>query len=96
MCYRSDKFTNMPARAVITPEESPAIPPPTLPHPANHTSPPLPPPPPPLPPQKPLALLLLRKSVLAQAFQTGPLKKDGLLNITVKDLLTVKLKTEYS
>uniref|UniRef100_A0A8C9QGP2 Proline rich 11 n=1 Tax=Spermophilus dauricus TaxID=99837 RepID=A0A8C9QGP2_SPEDA len=92
-CYRSGKLTKEPASDVITLEESPAIPPPTLPQLASHPPPPPPPPPPPLPPPPPpLAPLLLRKSGLTQALQTGPLKKDGPLQITVKDLLTVKLK----
>uniref|UniRef100_A0A8D2B4H3 Proline rich 11 n=1 Tax=Sciurus vulgaris TaxID=55149 RepID=A0A8D2B4H3_SCIVU len=91
-CYRSGKLTNMPAHAVITPGESPAIPPPTPQQPASQPPPPPPPPPPLPPPPPPVAPLLLRKSGLTQALQTGPLKKDGPLQITVKDLLTVKLK----
>uniref|UniRef100_A0A8C5VA55 Proline rich 11 n=1 Tax=Microcebus murinus TaxID=30608 RepID=A0A8C5VA55_MICMU len=85
--------TTVPACALTTPGESRtgAVLPPTPPQPASYLPPP--PPPPPLPPPPPpLAPLLLRKSNLTKALQTRPLKKDGPMQITVKDLLTVKLK----
>ncbi|KAK1331313.1 hypothetical protein QTO34_009265 [Cnephaeus nilssonii] len=47
-------------------------------------------------PPPPTAPLLLRKSNLAKALQAGPLKKDGPMQITVKDLMTVKLKKTQS
>jgi hypothetical protein len=40
--------------------------------------------------------LLLRKSGTTKALQVDPLKKDGPMHITVKDLLTVKLKKTQS
>jgi hypothetical protein len=40
--------------------------------------------------------LLLRKSGPTKELQAGPLKKDGPMHITVKDLLTVKLKKTQS
>lgn len=39
---------------------------------------------------------MLRKSALTKALQAGPLKKNGPMQITVKDLLTVKLKKTQS
>uniref|UniRef100_A0A2K6G7L5 Proline rich 11 n=1 Tax=Propithecus coquereli TaxID=379532 RepID=A0A2K6G7L5_PROCO len=103
-CHMSSKLTAVPACAITTiPGESGAgaVLPPTLPQPASHLPPPPPPspppPPPPLPPPPPpLAPLLLRKSNLTKALQTRPLKKDGPMHITVKDLLTVKLKKTQS
>ncbi|XP_008066475.1 LOW QUALITY PROTEIN: proline-rich protein 11 [Carlito syrichta] len=101
-CHMSSKLTTVPACA-LTPGESGAALSPTLPHPASQLPlppppppslpPPPPPPPPPLPPPPPpLAPLLLRKPGFTKALQAGPLKKDGPMQITVKDLLTVKLK----
>ncbi|XP_003272376.1 proline-rich protein 11 isoform X2 [Nomascus leucogenys] len=100
-CHMGGKLTNVPACVLITPGDSKAVPPPTLPlpQPASHLPPPpSPPPPPPLPPPPPppLAPALLRKPSLAKALQAGPLKKDGPMQITVKDLLTVKLKKTQS
>uniref|UniRef100_A0A671ETF8 Proline rich 11 n=1 Tax=Rhinolophus ferrumequinum TaxID=59479 RepID=A0A671ETF8_RHIFE len=90
-CYRSGELPLVPASALITAGESGAVLPPTLPPPADHLPPP--PPPPPLPPPAPLiAPLLIRKSNLPKALEAGPLKKDGPMQITVKDLLAVKLK----
>ncbi|KAM5216045.1 proline-rich protein 11 isoform 1-T4 [Hipposideros larvatus] len=99
-CYRSSDLTLVPAGALTTTGESGAVLPPTLPPPADHLRAPvlpLPPPPPPLPPPAPLtAPLRLRKSHLPKALEAGPLKKDGPMQITVKDLLTVKLKKTQS
>uniref|UniRef100_A0A8C8TNK4 Proline rich 11 n=1 Tax=Peromyscus maniculatus bairdii TaxID=230844 RepID=A0A8C8TNK4_PERMB len=95
-CCVSDKLTNVPACAPTTHGESRTALPPTLPQPASHPPPPPPPPPPLPPPPPPLAPLLLRKSGTAKALQTEPLKKDGPMHITVKDLLTVKLKKTQS
>ncbi|XP_010375126.2 proline-rich protein 11 [Rhinopithecus roxellana] len=100
-CHVSGKLTNVPACVFITPGDSKAVLPPTLPQPASHLPPPPPPPlppppppplPPPPPPPPPVAPVLLRKPGLAKALQAGPLKKDRPMQITVKDLLTVKLK----
>ncbi|XP_032178315.1 proline-rich protein 11 [Mustela erminea] len=97
-CHISGKLKNVPARVLNTPGESRAILPPTPPQPATPTPallppPPPPPPPPPLPPPPPpTAPVLLRKSDRTKALQAGPLKRDGPMQITVKDLLTVKLK----
>uniref|UniRef100_A0A8C5W0D3 Proline rich 11 n=1 Tax=Microcebus murinus TaxID=30608 RepID=A0A8C5W0D3_MICMU len=70
--------TTVPACAVTTPGESRtgAVLPPTRTQPASYLPPPLPPP----------------KSNLTKALQTRPLKKDEPMQITVKNLLTVKLK----
>lgn len=63
-----------------------SAPPPPLP-------PPPPPPPPPLPPPKlPPAPLLLKRGNGSKALLEPPLKKDGPMQITLKDLLNVKLK----
>ncbi|XP_058710372.1 proline-rich protein 11 [Poecile atricapillus] len=63
-------------------------PPPPLP-------PPPPPPPPPLPPPKlPPAPLLLQRSTASKL--APPVKKDGPVHITLKDLLNVKLKKTNS
>ncbi|XP_037665126.1 proline-rich protein 11 [Choloepus didactylus] len=100
-CQPSGKFTNELACVLTTPGESQAALPPTLPQPASHLpprpQPPPPPPPPPLPPPAPpIAPLLLRKADRTKALQAEPLKKDGPMQITVKDLLTVKLKKTQS
>uniref|UniRef100_A0A8C6GRJ1 Proline-rich protein 11 n=1 Tax=Mus spicilegus TaxID=10103 RepID=A0A8C6GRJ1_MUSSI len=101
-CYPSDKLTTVPACAPTTHGESQTVLSSTQPQPANHSPsppplPPPPPPPPPLPPPPPpLAPLLLRKSGTTKALQVEPLKKDGPMHITVKDLLTVKLKKTQS
>ncbi|XP_074016954.1 proline-rich protein 11 [Numenius arquata] len=61
-------------------------PPPPLP-------PPPPPPPPPLPPPKlPPAPLLLKRGNGSKALLAPSLKKDGPMQVTLKDLLNVKLK----
>ncbi|NXF46456.1 PRR11 protein, partial [Oceanites oceanicus] len=62
--------------------------------PASAPPPPLPPPPPPpLPPPKlPPAPLLLKRGNGSKALLEPPLKKDGPMQITLKDLLNVKLK----
>ncbi|XP_053423778.1 proline-rich protein 11 [Nycticebus coucang] len=103
MCHMNSKLIAVPTCVLTTPGESGAeiISPPTLPQPANHLPPPPPPPPPPLPPlppppPPPLAPLLLAKSNLTKALQTRPLQRDGPMQITVKDLLTVKLKKTQS
>ncbi|XP_008585068.1 PREDICTED: proline-rich protein 11 [Galeopterus variegatus] len=88
MCPMSGKLTN-----VATGESQAALPS-SLPQPASHLHPPPPPPLPPPPP--PPAPLLLRKSDPTKALQAGPLKKDGPMQITVKDLLAVKLKKTQS
>ncbi|KAM5310294.1 proline-rich protein 11 isoform 2-T4 [Glossophaga mutica] len=101
-CCRSGELTDVPAGALAAPGESRAVLPATLPQPAGPVSPPPPlppppPPPPPLPPPPPpTAPLLLRKSNLTKALQAGPLKKDAPMQITVKDLQTVKLKKTQS
>ncbi|XP_004608680.2 proline-rich protein 11 [Sorex araneus] len=101
MCHMSGKFTDVPAHAPSQPGESQAVLPSILPQPASHPvplpPPPPPPPPPPLPPPPPpMAPLLLRKSSTTKAPQARPLKKDTPMQITVKDLLTVKLKKTQS
>ncbi|NXT25277.1 PRR11 protein, partial [Syrrhaptes paradoxus] len=64
-----------------------SAPPPPLP------PPPPPPPPPPLPPPKlPPAPLLLKRGNGSKALLEPSLKKDGPMQITLKDLLNVKLK----
>ncbi|NXV99679.1 PRR11 protein, partial [Fregetta grallaria] len=62
--------------------------------PASAPPPPLPPPPPPpLPPPKlPPAPLLLKRGNGSKALLEPSLKKDGPMQITLKDLLNVKLK----
>ncbi|NXK09021.1 PRR11 protein, partial [Herpetotheres cachinnans] len=64
--------------------------------PASAPPPPLlppPPPPPPLPPPKlPQAPLLLKRGNGSKALLAPSLKKDGPMQITLKDLLNVKLK----
>ncbi|KFP78471.1 Proline-rich protein 11, partial [Acanthisitta chloris] len=66
-------------------------PPPPLP------PPPPPPPPPPLPPPKlPSAPLLLKRGTASKAHLAPPVKKDGPMQITLKDLLNVKLKKTNS
>ncbi|XP_077021084.1 proline-rich protein 11 [Tamandua tetradactyla] len=96
-CQLSGKFTNVPACVLTTQTALP----PTLPRIASHLPPlpppPPPPPPPPLPPPAPpIAPLLLRKVDHTKALQAEPLKKDIPMQITVKDLLTVKLKKTQS
>ncbi|NXV81046.1 PRR11 protein, partial [Atlantisia rogersi] len=55
--------------------------------------PPLPPPPPPLPPPKlPPAPLIFKRGTGSKAPLAPSLKKEGPMQITVKDLLNVKLK----
>ncbi|KAM9086100.1 proline-rich protein 11-like [Megaptera novaeangliae] len=90
MCHMRGKLTNVPASALTTPGDSGAVLSASLPQPASHLPPPLPPPPPLTAP------LLLRKSDLTKALQAGPLKKSGPMQITVKDLLTVRLKKTQS
>ncbi|XP_074779161.1 proline-rich protein 11 [Athene noctua] len=64
-----------------------SAPPPPLP------PPPPPPPPPPLPPPKlPPAPLLLKRGNGSKALLAPSLKKDGPMQITLKDLLNVKLR----
>ncbi|NWT87459.1 PRR11 protein, partial [Lanius ludovicianus] len=61
--------------------------------------PPLPPPPPPLPPPPPKlppAPLLLQRGTASKALLAPPVKKDGPMHITLKDLLNVKLKKTNS
>ncbi|KFQ50703.1 Proline-rich protein 11, partial [Nestor notabilis] len=63
--------------------------------PASALPPPLPPPPPPppLPPPKlPPAPLLLKRGNGSKALLIPPVKKDGPMQITLKDLLNVKLR----
>ncbi|XP_001509470.3 proline-rich protein 11 [Ornithorhynchus anatinus] len=75
------------------PPPSPPPPPPLPPLPPSL----LPPPPPPLPlPPHPPAPLLLKKVDRTKALQGAPLKKNGPMHITVKDLLNVKLKKTQS
>uniref|UniRef100_G3TKY0 Proline rich 11 n=1 Tax=Loxodonta africana TaxID=9785 RepID=G3TKY0_LOXAF len=81
MCHLSGKLTTVPACELTTPGESRAALPPTLPQPAS-------------PP--PVAPLLLRKADGSKSLQAGPLKRVGPMQITVKDLLTVKLKKTQS
>ncbi|XP_037019666.2 proline-rich protein 11 isoform X2 [Artibeus jamaicensis] len=101
-CCMSGKLTDVPAGVPTAPGVSRAVLPATPPQPADSLSPPPPlppppPPPPPLPPPPPpTAPLLLRRSNLTKALQAGPLKKDGPMQITVKDLQTVKLKKTQS
>ncbi|XP_010169183.1 proline-rich protein 11 [Antrostomus carolinensis] len=61
--------------------------------PVSAPPPPPPPPPPPLPPPKlPPAPLLLKRGNGSKALLEPSLKKDGPMQITLKDLLNVKLK----
>ncbi|XP_040856250.1 proline-rich protein 11 [Ochotona curzoniae] len=100
MCHTHSKLIKAPAPAPPTPGECQALLSTTLPQPASLLPPPPPPPPPPLPPpppplpppSAPLAPLVFRKSDRTKAPQAGPLKKDRPMQITVKDLLNVKLK----
>ncbi|XP_045155229.1 proline-rich protein 11 [Echinops telfairi] len=94
-CHLSGKLTNTPACPPTPVGESQAVLPPTLTQPANHLPPPPPPPSPP-PPPPPMAPLLLRKADCTKSLQAGPVKRDGPMQITVKDLLTVKLKKTQS
>lgn len=99
MCHLSGKSTDGPANAPSQLSESQAVLPCTLPQPTSQPAPPPPPPPPPPPlppPPPPSAPLLLRKSSTAKALEIRPLKKDTPMQITVKDLLTVKLKKTQS
>ncbi|KAM9604677.1 proline-rich protein 11-like, partial [Trichechus inunguis] len=100
MCHLSGKLTCVPACELTIPGESQAALPPALLQLASHLPPPpppLPPPPPPLPPPPPpIAPLLLRKADCPKSLQAGPLKRDGPMQITVNDLLTVKLKKTQS
>ncbi|NWW15440.1 PRR11 protein, partial [Falcunculus frontatus] len=58
---------------------------------------PPPPPPPPLPPPKlPPAPLLLQRGTASKPLLAPPVKKDGPMHITLKDLLNVKLKKTNS
>ncbi|NWV18766.1 PRR11 protein, partial [Origma solitaria] len=69
-----------------------SIPPPPPPLP-----PPPPPPPPPLPPPKlPPAPLILQRGTASKPLLAPPVKKDGPMHITLKDLLNVKLKKTNS
>ncbi|NWI87797.1 PRR11 protein, partial [Pitta sordida] len=66
-----------------------SVPPPPL--------PPPPPPPPPLPPPKlPPAPLLLKRGTGSKALLAPPVKRDGPMQVTLKDLLNVKLKKTNS
>ncbi|NXK91245.1 PRR11 protein, partial [Formicarius rufipectus] len=74
----------LPPVPVSVPPPPPALPPP-----------PPPPPPPPLPPPKlPPAPLLLKRG--SKSLLAPPVKKDGPLPVTLKDLLNVKLKKTNS
>ncbi|XP_038615504.1 proline-rich protein 11 [Tachyglossus aculeatus] len=84
-------------KALLPPPPPPPAPPP--PPPPLPPLPPslLPPPPPPLPlPPHPPAPLLLKKVDRTKALQGAPLKRNGPMHITVKDLLNVKLKKTQS
>uniref|UniRef100_A0A4W2C9J7 Uncharacterized protein n=1 Tax=Bos indicus x Bos taurus TaxID=30522 RepID=A0A4W2C9J7_BOBOX len=98
-CHTGGEHPDVPACALASPADSAALRPPSPAQPASRPPPPLPPPPPPPPlppPPPPTAPLLLRKPALTKALQAGPLKKNGPMQITVKDLLTVKLKKTQS
>ncbi|NXF07025.1 PRR11 protein, partial [Smithornis capensis] len=70
-----------------------SVPPPPPPLPP----PPPPPPPPPLPPPKlPPAPLLLKRGTGSKALLEPPVKKEGPMQVTLKDLLNVKLKKTNS
>ncbi|KAM9525498.1 proline-rich protein 11 isoform 2-T3 [Guaruba guarouba] len=72
--------------SAIQPQPASAPPPPIPP-------PPPPPPPPPLPPPKlPPAPLLLKRGNGSKAVLIPPVKKDGPMQITLRDLLNVKLR----
>ncbi|NWH82401.1 PRR11 protein, partial [Piaya cayana] len=80
-----------PSAIQLQPVSAPPPPPPLLP------PPPPPPPPPPLPPPKlPPAPLLLKRGNGSRAPLAPSLKKDGPMQITLKDLLNVKLKKTNS
>ncbi|KFO84302.1 Proline-rich protein 11, partial [Buceros rhinoceros silvestris] len=80
----------VPLSSVSGPSASQLQPVSTLPPPLP---PPPPPPPPPLPPPKlPPAPLLLKRGDGSKALLAPSLKKDGPVQITLKDLLNVKLK----
>ncbi|XP_055251611.1 proline-rich protein 11 [Moschus berezovskii] len=99
-CHTGGERPDVPACDPTSPADSAALRPPSPAQPASRPPPlppPPPPPPPPLPPPPPpTAPLLLRKSALTKALQAGPFKKNGPMQITVKDLLTVKLKKTQS
>ncbi|XP_031985393.1 proline-rich protein 11 [Corvus moneduloides] len=72
-------------------------PPPSTSVPSIPPLPPPPPPPPPLPPPKlPPAPLLLQRGTASKPLLAPPVKKDGPMHITLKDLLNVKLKKTNS
>ncbi|NXY22089.1 PRR11 protein, partial [Atrichornis clamosus] len=99
LCQRCQKpVLGAPVQTQMDPPPSAStpvsVPPPHLPPPP----PPLPPPPPPpLPPPKlPPAPLLLQRGTASKPLLAPPLKKDGPMQITLKDLLNVKLKKTNS
>ncbi|NWT54265.1 PRR11 protein, partial [Erythrocercus mccallii] len=101
LCQRSHKpVLGAPLGAQRDPPPSASVPASIPPPPPPLPPPPPPPPPPPLPPPKlPPAPLLLQRgtaSKLAGNQKPPPVKKDGPMHITLKDLLNVKLKKTNS
>ncbi|NXE87319.1 PRR11 protein, partial [Menura novaehollandiae] len=100
LCQRCHKpVLGAPVQPQMDPPPSASVPvsvppPPPLPPPPP---PPLPPPPPPLPPPKlPPAPLLLQRGTASKPLLAPSVKKDGPMQITLKDLLNVKLKKTNS
>ncbi|NWY59675.1 PRR11 protein, partial [Chionis minor] len=98
LCQRCNKpVLGGPAQMQMDPLSSVSAPSATQLQPVSAPPPPLPPPPPPppppLPPPKlPPAPLLLKRGNGSKALLAPSLKKDGPMQITLKDLLNVKLK----
>ncbi|XP_072737889.1 proline-rich protein 11 isoform X2 [Ciconia boyciana] len=96
LCQRCNKpVLGAPVQMQMGPPSPVSGPPAVQLQPASAPPPPLPPPPPPppLPPPKlPPAPLLLKRGNGSKALLAPSLKKDGPMQITLKDLLNVKLK----
>ncbi|KFP80984.1 Proline-rich protein 11, partial [Apaloderma vittatum] len=98
LCQRCNKpVLGAPVQMQTGPPPSVSEPSVTQLQPVSAPPPPLPPPPPPLPPPKlPPAPLLLKLGSGSRALQAPSQKKDGPMQITLKDLLNVKLKKTHS
>ncbi|NXA58617.1 PRR11 protein, partial [Mohoua ochrocephala] len=97
LCQRCHKpVLGAPVGTQMDPPPSASVPV-SIPPPPPLPPPPPPPPPPPLPPPKlPPAPLLLRQGTASKPLLAPPVKKDGPMHITLKDLLNVKLKKTNS
>ncbi|NXJ73395.1 PRR11 protein, partial [Trogon melanurus] len=98
LCQRCNKpVLGAPVQTQTGPPSSVPEPCATQLQPLSAPPPPLPPLPPPLPPPKlPPAPLLLKRGSGSRALQAPSQKKDGPMQITLKDLLNVKLKKTHS